>query len=353
MDKAHWMALNHMRDGMFIAPELTQELIRGIRKKGKVSVAHSFEMLATLHAKGFKDVTLIVEERPKKYIINLCDKYGYKVKTFEEIENMKFNVVLTNPPYQSGNVGEERNVGAPNWPVFVDLCMNYLVEGGEGCFVTPATWMNRSKQGAWKYIQDYDLSFVNPNVKEHFPNVGGNGGTFCFFKLKKRPYSGKTELSTGKTINFHEDAIPKNNKHMDEIGFKLVQTLMPMVKELDVKSGPINPSINSDHWSSTETSTHQYETYYSGKSDRRSIWCDAAVGDYGKWKLVVPSSGNFYETMEITKKGVGRQGNYVLGKKSDLVALRDLLLTDKSRQLSEVMMEGNFNNALEYVVEQN
>ena len=274
-----------------------------------------------------------------------------EVKDIKEIEDMKFNVVLTNPPYQSGNVGEERNVGAPNWPVFVDLCMNYLVEGGEGCFVTPATWMNRSKQGAWKYIQDYDLSFVNPNVKEHFPNVGGNGGTFCFFKLKKRPYSGKTELSTGKTINFHEDAIPKNNKHMDEIGFKLVQTLMPMVKELDVKSGPINPSINSDHWSSTKTSTHQYETYYSGKSDRRSIWCDAAVGDYGKWKLVVPSSGNFYETMEITKKGVGRQGNYVLGKKSDLVALRDLLLTDKSRQLSEVMMEGNFNNALNYVVE--
>ena len=353
MNKAHWKALEYMRDGMFIAPELTEKLIRGIRKKSRVSVAHSFEMMHTLHEKGFKDVTLVVEERPMKYIRNICSKYGYDVKTFEEIENMKFDVVLTNPPYQSGNVGEERNVGAPNWPVFVDLCMNYLVEGGEGCFVTPATWMNRSKQGAWKYIQDYDLSFVNPNVKEHFPNVGGNGGTFCFFKLKKRPYSGKTELSTGKTINFHEDAIPKNNKHMDEIGFKLVQTLMPMVKELDVKSGPINPSINSDHWSSTETPTHQYETYYSGKSDRRSIWCDAAVGDYGKWKLVVPSSGNFYETMEITKKGVGRQGNYVLGKKSDLVALRDLLLTDKSRQLSEVMMEGNFNNALEYVVEQN
>ena len=82
------------RGGMFVPSELTEQLLRGIRKNRSIGVMFSFEMLPTLHAKGFKDVTLIVEQQPKKYIRNLCTKYGYEIKTFEENEDMKFDVII-------------------------------------------------------------------------------------------------------------------------------------------------------------------------------------------------------------------------------------------------------------------
>jgi hypothetical protein len=262
---------------------------------------------------------------------------------------MKFDLSLSNPPYQSVNRGE-RNIGAPEWPNFISLGMNSLVEGGVGVFVTPATWMNRSKQGAWKSIRDQDLMFVNPNVKEHFPGVGGNGGTFCYFIMSKQNYSGKTTLPEGTQIDFHNATLPKNNRYMNVEGFQTVESLLRRTIKTDVLSGPINPSINSDHWSDVKTDTHVYETYYSGASDRRSIWCDEPVGDHGKWKLIVASSGSIYKTMEVTKKGVGRQGNYILGGKKELEQLMMTIQNRESKLLCEVMMEGNYNNALKYIV---
>jgi hypothetical protein len=351
MNKSYWKAMELMRDGMFVEPELIREVLDRIPadKKQRICVLFSFEMLPMLQSRGYTDVTLVTN-KPKKYIKNICAKYGYKVVQLDGVMNMEFDVVLSNPPYQSANQGE-RNIGAPEWPNFISLGMNSLVEGGVGVFITPATWMNRSKQGAWKSIRDYDLTFVNPNVKEHFPNVGGNGGTFCYFVMKKQKYSGSTEISGGQQINFHEDVIPKNNKYVNEEGFRIIKSLLGKTVDTNVLSGPIKPSINSDHWSDVKTDTHLYETYYSGASDRRSIWCDEPVGDHGKWKLVVASSGSIYKTMEITKKGVGRQGNYILGEsKEQLEQVLELLLSDDSRTLCEVMLEGNYNNALEYVV---
>ena len=262
---------------------------------------------------------------------------------------MKFDVIIGNPPYQ--RLREVRNIGAPLWPEFIEKGMGLLKDGGILDLLVPATWMNRKGKGAWKFIAPYDLTFVDPDVKRFFPGVGGNGGTFSRLKLEKRPYRGTTSIRGKFAINFHTDDIPENNRLFTEENLSFLSETSEKLLNLDVKSGPIKPSINSDHWSPENTDRHVYETYYSGDSKRRSIWCDQPVGDYGKLKLVVASSGNVYNTYEITTKGVGRQASYVLGTQEELEKIRDLMLSGESQHLCELKTAGNFTDPLRYIIE--
>lgn len=262
---------------------------------------------------------------------------------------MKFDVIVGNPPYQSPNEGE-RNIGAPLWPMFIKKSFQIVKKDGLVSLVTPATWLNRSLRGAWGVLKETNIKFLEPNAKKYFPNVGGHAGTFSYFIAEKTPYKGKTQLSSGLTLDISSALIPLNTRMIDESSINFLEEMINKTLNLEVKSGPLNPSINSKHWSSTKTKTHIYETYYSGSSNRRSIWCDTPIGDYGAWKLVVASSGNIYDTLEITKKGVGRQGNYILGSKKQLEHLKELLLSDNSKRLTELMLNGNYNNALKYII---
>ena len=130
MNKAHWKALEYMRDGMFVPPELTQKMLQGLRKKKSVGVLFSFEMLETLYVKGFKDVTLILEEQPMKYIRNICTKYGYAVKTIEETKDMKFDSIIGNPPYK-----QTLHLKFLSWA---------LDHGDQVSFIQPSGWTVRN-----------------------------------------------------------------------------------------------------------------------------------------------------------------------------------------------------------------
>lgn len=276
---------------------------------------------------------------------------NFTVGNFLEDADMskKFDVVIGNPPYQSENEGE-RNIGAPLWPQFIDLGSKSLNLDGILSFVTPATWLNRAERGAWGVISKNDVIYLNPNVKHHFPGIGGNGGTFCFFLLKGRKPLGQTLLPDGYMVDLKTDLLPRNNRNLNRTDIEKFRKLWARKMTLDVKMGPTKPSIKSAHWSEVKTPEHKFETYYSGAKNRRSLWCDQPIGDHGKLKLVVASSGNIYQSFEITNKGVGRQANYVLGTPDELEKIQALLLSEESILLNELMMEGNFNNALKYIV---
>jgi len=100
MNKNYRIALENMRDGMFIPPEFTEELLAklDLPLQTSIIVPESYEMLPVLHARGYTNVTLLVSTA-KKYVRNLVDKYGYQTKTLEDTTNMRFDQILGNPPY--------------------------------------------------------------------------------------------------------------------------------------------------------------------------------------------------------------------------------------------------------------
>ena len=134
----------------------------------------------------------------------------FNVKYIKELETtMKFDVIVGNPPYQDNK--EKKSSGTNNlWPLFIEKSIDLLNENGHLAFITPATWMRKSRDilrkkelgGSKRVLTDFfqpnNLIYVNiGGAKKYFPNVGS---TFTHYILQKAPYSGKTKIEVSNKI---------------------------------------------------------------------------------------------------------------------------------------------------------
>ena len=272
------------RGGMFVPPELTEQLIKGTKKKNSVGVMFSFEMLPTLHAKGFKDVTLIVQERPKKYIRNLCTKYGYAVKTLEEIEDMNFDVTIGNPPYQ--NV-DKKNKNAKLWYDFGVRCANLNSE--VIALVTPeAAFKDIDSNGKKlrKHLKElgYGIITVERHERGDYFDVGVDT---CHWILSK-----KSDKDIDSAIFSYTD------QKIVDICEKVVSypKKLAMVTENDVANAELSES-------------GRYEFYRSGLNKSCT---DKTLSNIGK-KIIFPFSAS-YKSLFFSKEPSGSLNKVVAVK---------------------------------------
>lgn len=123
--------------------------------------------------------------------IDGIDEWSYK--------DMKFDVVIGNPPYQENNEGSGRGDGArPIYQKFVDmgikLSKNYTI------MVIPAKWFNSSAPGALELriqlLNEHTISLVDfPKAIECFPDIELSGGV-CYFVHSQLETSEKCKTST-------------------------------------------------------------------------------------------------------------------------------------------------------------
>ncbi|GCD88774.1 Eco57I restriction-modification methylase domain-containing protein [Nocardioides sp. LS1] len=115
----------------------------------------------------------------------------------EEMKNMKFDVIVGNPPYQAGDKKNEDDRAAPVYDRFVtqaiDMNPRYVV------MVTPSRWFT----GGWglneyrkRMLADRRLRVMvdNPKLFDCFPGVEIKGGVSYF--LWDRNHNGDCEFST-------------------------------------------------------------------------------------------------------------------------------------------------------------
>ena len=118
-----------------------------------------------------------------KYMWKLNVNYDdilYNIKNEDFLErgvNMKFDVIVGNPPYNNKN-----SQGGKPWHKFTkkcfDLTNNYML------FVVPTSWAYGEKREPEKIrslIKD-NLSYANLNASEYFPNVGEDISWFLIDK---------------------------------------------------------------------------------------------------------------------------------------------------------------------------
>ena len=207
MNKSYWKALELQRDGMFVPPALINEMVdtADIKEDSKVAVLFSFEMLAILQERGHKDVVLI-SDSPKKYVRNICAKYGYEVKTFDDSENMKFDVIIGNPPFQKQSKEKDRVGSRGNtsiWDQFVVWSLDHLHDGGTMAMVHPTSWRKpNDRYGFWKLLtQDNQMVALTMRSGRREQNLFKIGVRFDYYVLEKTPKYKNT------IVKDHEDKV--------------------------------------------------------------------------------------------------------------------------------------------------
>ena len=136
--------------------------------------------------------------------------------------NMKFDVIVGNPPFQDGGRGDEAN---KLWPYFVKKADDLLADDGYVAMISPNGWMQPTadigKGNSKNSVSIFNDIFKKRNLvvanvdsdglrEKHFKGVGS---TFSYYIFQKAKYSGNTEFVTPTgSINVdinHIDSLPK------------------------------------------------------------------------------------------------------------------------------------------------
>lgn len=112
--------------------------------------------------------------------------------------NMKFDVIIGNPPYQR-KVGP--NNTEPIWDKFVIKTMSLLKPNGKLSLIHPGGW--REVKGRFKKIQNLfkskNMTYLNINNKEKGQITFGAYTDYDYYVIENKDYEGKT------LINFDDD----------------------------------------------------------------------------------------------------------------------------------------------------
>jgi site-specific DNA-methyltransferase (adenine-specific) len=134
-----------------------------------IGVFFTVEAAAYLIYLGFTNVTVITDVQDDLIALRAA-MWGYKYLLIAEVEKeeMKFDVIVGNPPYQSEVANHQHRL----WMQFVDKAFTLIVQDGVVAMVTPNNWATTPKL--------YDRWFANKKVlhinmnecERHFPGIG-------------------------------------------------------------------------------------------------------------------------------------------------------------------------------------
>lgn len=116
-------------------------------------------------------------------------KLGFEVTDWDTIGDMKFDLVIGNPPYQNTH-------GAKRWPIWHDFVVKSIeLSSQHVVLVTPSSWIGAgsypAKDEIWNHLQTCNL-----DVQKYFDV----GSTFSWFQLDVTTHSDSFELiSDGKS----------------------------------------------------------------------------------------------------------------------------------------------------------
>jgi len=301
-------------------------------KNARIAVLYTIEAAFYLKYKGFSDITLTSLEYDEK-LEKFAEYYGFKYNTIEQLEKdqMKFNFIIGNPPYQKHKKGK-RGTSVQLWPEFINKCKELITHDGVISLITPAIWLKNPK----KYFNQFNLTFVNLDVGKYFQDIHT---TTSWFNIKKEHQNNQVNVinTEGKEIEVGYTSL---KVLVNEVSTKnlLTQTHKNILKKYFSKPGisfcvGSGLSINTDY-SENKSSIFQYPTIYSTAAKRRHLFAKKPTNGINELKLCMAricdlSSKNAEWFLPITELGAGWQMFYLVGEKTYLTNLQQILINSK------------------------
>jgi len=171
-----------------LSKEMVQELIDlKVPKNALIGIFDAFLILSThLKEVGYTNLVLLenshnnltnAQEKYYNNVQNLCEKTGIKyyvppMNNYGRCD-MKFDAIIGNPPYQSGNGGGSYRGSTTNplWWQITKISLSLLKKDGILSFVTPTNILNGGDSFTKLFLgkdRKYDLNKVNFSANDYF-----------------------------------------------------------------------------------------------------------------------------------------------------------------------------------------
>lgn len=300
-----------------------------------------------------------VSKNEDTYTRNEMEIHAYEFLHYlkpEEILNMKFDVIISNPPYQLNTAGDDNGAQAkPIYQLFVNnaikLHSHFVV------MITPSRWFS----GGWG-LDDYRNNMMKCNhikcihdfqdSSNCFTGVQIKGGISYF--LYDRDYNGKCDFVShdGDTI------VSSTNRYLYENGCEVLIRYNELVEIFHkarkntfipfstIVSGRSPFGLNTNHYGTTEKMNNTDVMYFERKGftyiETKRISRNLSAID--KWKLYVPKAA---EDGKLPGKIIG---NITRGKPGTICSGTYLMVgpfeTEQEMNNAKSYMETRFFRAL-------
>lgn len=230
---------------------------------------------------------------------------------------MKFDCLVTNPPYQDSSHKEKKNTLWRKWLTFNEKIVN---KGGVFSLIIPSSWMGSSPVLKENFLIEkkikYNITVINRDeCKKHFPSIGS---TFSYFIMENKDYEYNTcviSKNINKTIevtnnlNLNDCIVDVFPKDLTEIGLSIInKTINSNVEKLGIINNTYNHSVHKTKWSKIESDEFCYPIQ---NTPSKLYWFNYAHPHQGLLKLLIPTTTYFRNQM-ITTNGVTQSFCYFL-----------------------------------------
>ena len=215
---------------------------------------------------------------------------------------MKFDCLLTNPPYQDSSHSEKKNTLWRKWISF-DKIIN---KGGTVALHHPSSWMGSSPILKEHFLDEN--SRLNKNItkinvdecKRHYPGVGS---FFSYYVYNKEIYNNKTKLivkNIDGTIekfetNLNDCLISVFPRDLSTIGLSIIKKCLNL-PPLGIINDTYCHGVKKEHWRLVNDDVFRYPVR---RNMKQTIFFDYPHPNQNDNKLLIPTTTQ-YRNMFIT-----------------------------------------------------
>jgi hypothetical protein len=257
---------------------------------------------------------------------------------------MKFDVVVMNPPYQ-GPVQEKADSKASGsrsviWDQFVHFALASLQPNGYLLAVHPPKW-RKPEDKLFAIMKRMDLRFLRILSKKDGANIFKQGGAVDWYLLQNKPYGGSTTVidSTGKRQDINLDTFPFLPNSDFELAGKIIA--QPGDEKCDILYSYTEYETRKPWMSMKKSAKFCHPCVYTtGKKEIRYAYSSQKGKYFGEPKVIF-GDGNI-----IGNAVVDFDGEYGITQHSMAIPIKSKA---EGEELKKVLESKEFNHLLEHV----
>jgi hypothetical protein len=255
---------------------------------------------------------------------------------------MKFDCLITNPPYQDSTHTERKNTLWRKWLSFNEKLVN---DNGVFSLIIPSSWMGSRPILKESFLTNegiikHNIIYINRDeCKRHFANIGS---TFSYFIIQKKEYENSTNIlskSINREIVFAHN-VDLNNilldvfpRDLSEIGASILnKTLHSDVEKLGIINNTFNHSVHRDRWKLTSQDEFIHPIQ---NTPKKLYYYDYPHPDQNLLKLLIPTT-TYFRVMSVSTYGVTQSFCYYLINENQNP---DIILNNVNNKLFDYLNE--------------